>query len=133
MTSDICYCSSLRAAERRMTRAYDDALAPSGINVAQFSLLRKIQRNEPASLTRLGEIMDLDRSTVGRNIRVLAKLGLTEIATGEDLRESSVMLTEQGRQTIATALPLWQATQEKIETILGGDMAKALQTLPTAF
>ncbi|KKC38117.1 MarR family transcriptional regulator [Devosia epidermidihirudinis] len=133
MTSDICYCSSLRAAERRMTRAYDDALAPSGINVAQFSLLRKIQRNEPASLTRIGEIMDLDRSTVGRNIRVLAKLGLTEIATGEDLRESSVMLTEQGRQTIATALPLWQATQEKIETILGGDMAKALQTLPTAF
>lgn len=130
MISDQCYCSSLRAAERRMTRAYDEALLPSGINVAQFALLRKIQRNEPVSMTQLGEIMDLDRSTIGRNVRVLAKLGLAEIEKGRDHRESSAKLTDRGRHTIAIALPLWQGAQEKVEAALSGEAASVLHAVP---
>lgn len=114
-----------------MTRVYDEALVPSGINVAQFALLRKIQRNEPVSMTQLGEIMDLDRSTIGRNVRVLAKLGLADIEKGEDHRESSAKLTARGRQTIAIALPLWQAAQEKVEAALSGDIATTLHRIPS--
>lgn len=69
--SDPCYCIVLRRASRRLTAIYDAALAPLGVNLAQFSLLRTIRRTEPVSLTRLGHETELDRSTVGRNVRVL--------------------------------------------------------------
>jgi hypothetical protein len=41
---------------------------PLGINIAQYSLLRMIQRRQAVSLTELGGIAELDRSTVGRNM-----------------------------------------------------------------
>lgn len=126
MNSDQCYCTAIRTAERRITRVYDDALAPSGITVAQFSLLRKIERNGPVSMTRLSVIMELDRSTVGRNVRVLKKLGLAEIEPGEDQREASAVLTDTGRETIALALPLWRAAQDHLEQVLGDKITQAI-------
>ena len=38
-----CYCAALRAATRKTTALYDEALAPVGIGVAQFSLMRRIK------------------------------------------------------------------------------------------
>ena len=35
----------LRAASRKATALYDDAVAPVDLNIAQFSLLRKIERD----------------------------------------------------------------------------------------
>ena len=59
----ICICIAVRKASRRLTARYDEALAPVGINLAQFSLLRNIRRHGPVSLTRLGELTELDRSS----------------------------------------------------------------------
>ncbi len=39
-----CFCILLRQAARKTSSVYDNALAPLGINVAQFSTLRKIRR-----------------------------------------------------------------------------------------
>lgn len=116
-----CICISLRKATRRLTAAYDEALAPLGISVAQFSLLRNIERNDPVSLTALGHICELDRSTLGRNVRVLGRLGLAELTESADRREASVTLTAAGRQKIAVALPLWEGVQKTIYRKLGSD------------
>ena len=72
----LCYCAALRAAARKTTALYDEALEPAGIGVAQFSLMRRIERAGTVSLTELGRRAELDRSTVGRNVRVLARMGL---------------------------------------------------------
>eukprot|EP01035_Chromulina_nebulosa_P049431 gene49431-67135_t len=71
MSSSSCYCILLRKASRRLSALYDEALEPFGINIGQFSQLRNIRRSQPVSLTALGGVMELDRSTVGRNTRVL--------------------------------------------------------------
>ncbi|WP_159715866.1 MarR family winged helix-turn-helix transcriptional regulator, partial [Geminicoccus flavidas] len=86
-SSSPCYCIALRAASRRLTTLYDAALQPVGINVAQFSLLRNVKRAQPVSLTELGRRMELDRSTVGRNVRLLQRMGLVRMASGSDQRE----------------------------------------------
>src|SRR5574337_549456 len=75
-----CYCSTLRAAARKATALYDEALAPAGVNVAQYGLLRRVERRGTVSLTELGRLSELDRSTVGRNARVLERLGLARLA-----------------------------------------------------
>lgn len=75
----ICYCDVLRAATRKTTAIYDAALAPAGVNLAQFSLLRKIQRAGSVSLSELGRLAALDRSTIGRNVRVLQRMELVRV------------------------------------------------------
>jgi len=118
-TTTLCYCAALRAATRKTTAMYDEALAPAGIGLAQFSLLRKIERGGKLSLSELGRLASLDRSTVGRNIKVLRRMGLIEIGPGDDHREATVTLAEDGRAVLRDGAPLWDAAQRRIEAALG--------------
>jgi len=126
-----CYCTSLRNATRRVMAIYDQALAPTGINIAQFSFLRNLERQGGmAGRTQLGEILDLDRSTIGRNARVLERLGLLALAQdANDRRETTIKLTPRGRRTIRDAVPLWEATQERMRERLGEGAARELLDL----
>jgi DNA-binding MarR family transcriptional regulator len=116
-----CLCILLRRAAQRATAAYDEALAPAGINVAQYSLLRHVQRRATVSLTDLATAMELDRSTVGRNAKVLERMHLLAILPGDDGRESALAVTKRGAATLATAAPLWDAVQARVASILGAD------------
>lgn len=124
-----CYCIVLRKASRRLTSLYDEALAPFGINLAQYSLLSNVVRRAPISLTELGRLLDLDRSTVGRNARVMARMGLLVMGPGEDQREQALSPTERGREVFAHAVPVWERVQEDIEAKLGPQKAEQLQSL----
>lgn len=124
-----CYCALLRKATRRVTSIYDDALQPIGLNLAQFSLLRNIARDEPISMTELGRKIELERSTVSRNVKVLEGMGLAATGSGKDQREAVVQLTQSGRQVLEDGAPLWQAAQDKIEARLGTDATVQLEEL----
>lgn len=124
-----CYCILLRKASRRVTSLYDEALAPIGVNLAQFSLLRNIQRAEPISLTDLGQRTELDRSTVSRNVKVLEKMELVAMTNGQDQRESAVKLSDKGRRVLADGAPLWDGVQAEIETKLGNEASAQLTAL----
>ena len=129
MSDTSCICIAVRKASRRLTARYDEALAPVGINLAQFSLLRNIDRHGPLSLTRLSEITELDRSTLGRNVRVLERMGLCATAPSTDKREAAIALTPEGQRILAAATPVWQATQDDIHTRIGAPGAAQLEAL----
>ncbi|WP_442160982.1 MarR family winged helix-turn-helix transcriptional regulator [Rhizobium leguminosarum] len=125
-----CYCSLLRTATRKVGAVYDDALAPFGINIAQYSLLRLIERRQPVSFTELGRVAELDRSTVGRNVRVLERMDMVETGRSEDdQRETDVRLAARGRQVLEDAAPFWEECQREIETRLGSANVKALREI----
>ncbi|ASV85738.1 MULTISPECIES: MarR family winged helix-turn-helix transcriptional regulator [Ochrobactrum] len=124
-----CICILLRQAARKSSAIYDEALAPLGINIAQFSLLRKISRAGSISLTELAHKAELDRSTMGRNAKVLQRMGLVEPAASEDHRETSVTLTDEGRDIVRRGAPLWDKAQDEIEARLGDDGVEQLQSL----
>ncbi len=124
-----CICIDMRKASRKLTAFYDDALAPTGINIAQFSLLRKLRRHGELSLTALAELVELDRSTLGRNLRVLEKMGLVELKPGKDQRESMAALTSSGRMTLSAGDPLWDRAQADIAKRIGADGVAQLQAL----
>lgn len=128
MTSE-CLCTHLRRAARGVSRHYDEALADVGINVAQFSLLRHLQRLDRPSITSLAEAMGLDRSTLGRNLRVLEADGLVALGEGSDQRNRLVCLTEAGVHCVAAAYPAWQAAQERLVNTLGKDQRDELVRL----
>lgn len=125
-----CYCAQLRSAARKVGSIYDEALAPLGLNIAQYSLMRTIERRQPVSFTELGRIAQLDRSTVGRNVRVLERKSLVDAGRGEDdQREAMVRLSPTGTRLLEEAGPIWQACQHGIETRLGSSRMKALDDI----
>jgi DNA-binding MarR family transcriptional regulator len=132
MSSDTCHCILLRKASRKISSYYDEALAPLGVNIGQFSLLRNIRSMEPVSLTDLALRVELDRSTVGRNTKVLDRMGLVAIGAGDDQREALLSLSEAGHALLAQGAPLWDGVQAKIEDRLGREKTQQLQELLTA-
>lgn len=129
MQNSSCYCILLRQASRRLSALYDEALQPFGINIGQFSHIRNISRMEPVSLTDLGAAMDLDRSTVGRNTKVLVRMGIVETVSGEDQREALLQLSAAGRALLAATTPVWDEVQVGIDARLGEDKTSDLKQL----
>lgn len=116
-------------ATRKIGALYDAALAPAGINITQFALLRNVGRRQPISLTELASQLELDRSTMGRNVRVVEKLGLVKLRRGEDQRESVVMLSREGEAVLVEAEPLWQRCQDEMGERLGAQRLHVLSEL----
>lgn len=128
--SSPCYCKNLRDFTRKMTVIYDAELSACGINIAQYSLMRLVINNNPVSLTRLGDIAGLDRSTVGRNVTVLARQGLLKVdRDGTDKRQQQVSITPEGEALLSKALPAWQRAQQIIEERIGTENVRVLQNI----
>jgi DNA-binding MarR family transcriptional regulator len=123
-----CACGNIRRTDRVITQFYDEMLAPSGLNAPQFGLLATIAEAAPVTIHRLAEIMDIDRTTLTRNLEVLAKQHLVRNEEGEDRRMRLVQLSQEGEQALRRAWPLWQEAQARIERALGRERLDALLT-----
>ena len=99
----LCYCAAVRAAARKTTALYDAALAPAGVTLAQYSLMRRIERAGTVSLTQLGRLAEFDRSTVGRNVKALEGLGFVRLGSADDQREAAVVLHARPEPTRCSA------------------------------
>jgi DNA-binding MarR family transcriptional regulator len=121
-----CLCTNLRRAARAITELYDAALAPSGLKVTQFSLMRAVDRLEAPSISEVAAATGLDRSTLGRNLRVLARDGLVGLGAGADERARLVSLTDKGRAALETAEPLWLEAQARAASAIPPEEAAPL-------
>ena len=129
-----CACGTLRRATRAITAAYDAALAPSGLRITQFGILRNLARLGPLPITRLAAEAALDRSTMGRNLNPLERRGLVRIEVGNvDQREHVAYLTSAGEAAIEAALPYWRKVQERTAALVRpsaiGELANQLDAL----
>ncbi|GLX14282.1 transcriptional regulator [Pseudomonas straminea] len=124
-----CLCTRLRRASRGVSKLYDDALSGVGLSVAQYSLLRHLQRLDQPSITGLADAVGLERSTLGRNLRVLEGRGLVALADGADQRNRLVSLTIRGEKLIAEALDAWQGVQLELKQRLQPHHLQALDEL----
>ena len=81
----------------------------------------------PLTVTKLAEVTVTDRTTLTRNLRLLAKKGLIRIQMGSDRREREVTLTDRGREALAKGYPFWQKAQTYVVKGLGEERWKALR------
>ncbi|AYF87623.1 MarR family winged helix-turn-helix transcriptional regulator [Pseudomonas sp. JS3066] len=124
-----CLCTKLRRVTRSVTRLYDDALEGVGVNVAQYSLLKNLARLDQPSITSLAEALGLDRSTLGRNLKVLEGKGLVQLEGGEDQRNRLVSLTAAGHARLDEALRAWEQVQVQLGQRIGLEKRAALMAL----
>ncbi|WMT74968.1 MarR family transcriptional regulator [Bradyrhizobium sp. Ash2021] len=88
-----------------------------------FRLLRRISEAGQPTISKLARIVDLDRSTLGRNLKVLERSGHVQLSGGQDERSKIVSLTAKGRTRFEKALPLWAKAQQTMQARLGDEKA----------
>lgn len=123
MLDTLCACNKLRRSARIVSAVYDDALAPAGFSVAQFSLLRMLQRAGPCSLTAFAEATGYDRTTLNRTLATLERAGWVSSGPGSDQRARIVEITPAARAALRKGQPLWEAAEARIDAALGEDRA----------
>jgi len=128
-TPSLCNCLNLRRAASDMTTLYDDYLMPSGISVAQFSLLRHLRLLGPVSVSALAEKIRLDRTTLVRNLAPLEEAGLIVNVSPQGTRSRELELTEKGKEKLIEAKKLWKNAQLHIEESLGEENLERLTAL----
>ena len=118
---DRCHCFATRRGARRLTRLYDQHLAPSGLTISQFTLLAMLMHERGLRLAELAERMVMDRTTVVRALRPLQTQGLVEARRPKTGRALELFLSRRGVRRVEAALPLWEMAQTTFE----GDFGRA--------
>src|SRR5262249_10259686 len=116
-----CIAVRLRLLNRVITNLYDDALRPLGMKVSQLNILvvaAKLGLCQPAKVC---DILQLDTSTLSRNVERMRAKGWLEVVPGEDARTQPFRLTAKGRRLLERAVPAWEKAQRKAAHLLGDD------------
>jgi DNA-binding MarR family transcriptional regulator len=117
-----CNCMSLRQASRLVSKLYDEALRPMGLQVSQLTVLvaAAMAGEKGASIGHIADALGLDRTTLTRNLRPLEKEGWLRVARDPtDARARIVLLTRAGERTIERAFPLWEQSQKRLRSLVG--------------
>jgi DNA-binding MarR family transcriptional regulator len=116
-----CVAVRLRLLNRVITNFYDEALRPLGLKVSQLNLLVVTAKLGLARPAQVCEILQLDTSTLSRNVKPLQAHGWLEVVPEEDARAQPFRLTAQGKRLIEKAGPAWQEAQRQATQLLGDD------------
>jgi DNA-binding MarR family transcriptional regulator len=124
-----CLGFRVRKLNRIVSAIYDGALASAGVKTSQFTVLIAIANREsvrPAELTRL---LQLDESTLSRNVDRMCAKGWLRLAPDADRRSHLIVITDKGQILIGKCLPAWQEAQEKVSKWLGAESIAALRSV----
>lgn len=123
-----CIASRLRLINRVVTNIYDDALRPFGLKISQGNILIVTAKMEVANPVKVCEYLQLDISTLSRNVELMRKNGWLEIVPGEDARSHPFRLTKEGKRLIDKVIPAWEKAQAEAKELLGGDFVTLLNS-----
>lgn len=113
---DECLCLATQRAARLLARRFDQVFAPFGITNGQFFLMVALSGQWSPRLGELATFLAMDSTTMTAAIKTLEKRGLATLLPDEkDARARRPALTPQGRNTIAAAVPLWQAEHAAVQ------------------
>lgn len=116
-----CYSIALCRAENALTAFYDERLKEAGITVKQFCLLENLKGLQEANTGELAERVNLERSTLTRNIQILITRGWIYDRAEAGRRAHQYALTEEGMQILERASKIWDEVQTEVEDIIGKD------------
>ena len=124
-----CTNLKLRQLMRRVARHYDAEVGKTGLKGTQYSLLSHVARLGPLRPVDLAAAMNVDASTLSRNLQPLVVAGWIVLEAGADARSRLVRATDAGREKRAEAQRRWRVAQESLNATLGPQRVIALHAL----
>jgi DNA-binding MarR family transcriptional regulator len=116
-----CIAVRLRLLNRVVTNVYDDTLRPLGLKVSQLNILIVTARLGLARPAQVCDILQLDTSTLSRNVERMRGHGWLEVVPDEDGRTQPFRLTPKGTRLIEKAVPAWEEAQRQAAELLGDE------------
>lgn len=121
-----CICGTLRRASRAVTNLYDLVLAPSGLRLTQFLVLKSLHERGKIAQCDFARDQDIAVETLSRRFGALRRKGLVEMRLGERHGERIYSLTAEGQQAFLGALPYWERAQERLRNVLDSSDTRTL-------
>ena len=92
-------CSSLklRQLSRRVSQLFDAEVSGAGLKTTQYSLLSHVVRLGPVRPGQLAAVMEMDASTLTRNLQPLIAQGWVVVNPGDDGRSRQVVKAQRVR------------------------------------
>ena len=115
-----CACIALRRTTRAVTNYYDNQIKQqAGLRITQVTMLVVAYLAGPQTINEMADKLDLDRTTLTRNLKPLEQDGLIATAPGSDQRTRVVTLTLEGQHKLFQVLPLWEEAQAHMVSGIG--------------
>ena len=124
------YCASinLRNAARAVTRHYDRGLRAAGVTAVQLPLLAAISYGANTSIAALAAALDLERSTISRDLETLVRRGYVKREATGDKRATALRLTPKGHAVLAKAFEAWSRAHDAVISAFGEAELQSLLT-----
>ncbi len=124
-----CLAVRIRLIGRAITNLYDEALETHGLTIAQANLLAALGKIGTCAPTKLGDLLQLDRSTVSRNLKLLFKGGWVREVSSNEKGVREVALTRAGLEKVNSLLANWRQAQKSATKLLGADGVRAVRAV----
>ncbi len=105
---------------RSLSRRYDARLKPYGVTVAQFTVMMLVRHNEGKAINAIAKRIAMERTTLTRNIDLLARKGLVRKEFADKGNAKTCHLTDTGEALLDELIPAWQAARQELQTLLTG-------------
>lgn len=122
-----CKVVRVRLLNRVLTNIYDEALRPFRLKASQMNILVVVGRLGLARPADACRALQLDASTLSRNVTRMKSRGWLEAIPDSDGRAHHLRLTPRGLAVLDRARPAWEEAQEKAEALLGPESAPFLE------
>ncbi len=130
-TSAACLSTRIRQLSRIITRVYDDAMRPLGITASPFTLLTQLAQQDGITAVEIGHTLDIEKSTLSRNLKRLLALGLITMDPPAGRRGRGLHLTPKGEVVIQQGYPVWREAQTRTIRVMGPESRSTLDSMLT--
>jgi DNA-binding MarR family transcriptional regulator len=114
-----CLGVRLRMIHRAVSRIYDNALRPHGLRGGQMAILVGVAYAGAVKPSRLCGVLQMEKSTLSRDLRVLRRHGWVEIEPDTGGPGQLLRISPSGAALMETVLPAWQQAQAQAAELLG--------------
>ena len=124
-----CLAVRVRLLNRTITAIYDDALRPLGLTAGQLNVLVVIAKRGPISPGEIARRLNMEKSTVSRNLARMRDNGWITVTAGEAGNKQRLTLSGRGKALLERALPAWEEAQTQARAVLGQRGADSIHSI----
>ncbi len=124
-----CTNLKIRQLGRMVARHYDQHLAATGLKNTQYALLSHVVKLGPIRPGDLARRLQMDASTLTRNLQPMVAQGWLVVGAGDDARSRLVDVTDAGRAKRTEGQRAWRSAQTSLNQKLGLEQVAALHAL----
>ena len=111
------------------TRIYEEELRPLRLTVSQMVVLALTAKHEQVRAAQICGWLQIDASTLSRNINRMRTNGWIEEAPASDQRSRPFQLTVAGEKILQDAILAWERAQATAVELLGPEGVSVIKRL----